>query len=170
MKVDRILQGGIFVMLFAFVGVLYLSLHDNVVKAGDKAPRFSIKTDNGKIITARDFGGKLLILNFWATWCEPCIAEVPSLNQLQRALGPQGVVVVGVSQDEDPKAYQNFLSRFRVSYLTARQPSKDIQLMYGTVKIPETYLIDRNGKVVEKVVSDADWASPRMIEHVQSLL
>jgi cytochrome c biogenesis protein CcmG/thiol:disulfide interchange protein DsbE len=170
MKVDRILQGGIFVMLFAFVGVLYLSLHDNVVKAGDKAPGFSIKTDNGKIITARDFGGKLLVLNFWATWCEPCIAEVPSLNQLQRALGPQGVVVVGVSQDEDPKAYQNFLARFRVSYLTARQPSKDIQLMYGTVKIPETYLIDRNGKVVEKVVSDADWASPRMIEHVQSLL
>jgi cytochrome c biogenesis protein CcmG/thiol:disulfide interchange protein DsbE len=170
MKVDRILQGGIFVMLFAFVGVLYLSLHDNVVKAGDKAPGFSIKADNGRIITARDFGGKLLVLNFWATWCEPCIAEVPSLNQLQRALGPQGVVVVGVSQDEDPKAYQNFLARFRVSYLTARQPSKDIQLMYGTVKIPETYLIDRNGKVVEKVVSDADWASPRMIEHVQSLL
>src|ERR1700733_8001262 len=110
MKVDRILQAGILAMLFAFVGVLYLSLHDNVVKAGDTAPGFSIKADNGRIITARDFGGKLLVLKFWATWCEPCIAEVPSLNQLQRALGPQGVVVVGVSQDEDPKAYKNFLA------------------------------------------------------------
>src|ERR1700679_2132944 len=117
MKVDRILQAGIVAMLFAFVGVLYLSLHDNVVKAGDRAPDFTIKADNGKTITARDFGGKLLILNFWATWCEPWIAEVPSLNQLQRALGSRGVVVLGVSQDEDPKAYQNFLARFRVSYL-----------------------------------------------------
>lgn len=170
MKVDRILQAGILAMLCAFVGVLYLSLHDNVVKAGDKAPDFSIKADNGKTITARDFGGKLLLLNFWATWCPPCISEVPALNQLERTLGPDGVVILGISEDEDPTAYQNFLTRFHVNYLTARQPSKDIRLKYGTIQIPETYLIDRNGKVVEKVVSDADWASPRMIEHVKSLL
>jgi cytochrome c biogenesis protein CcmG/thiol:disulfide interchange protein DsbE len=170
MKVDRIIQAGIFAMFAAFVGVLFLSLHDNVVKAGDRAPDFSIRADNGKVITAKDFGGKLLLLNFWATWCPPCISEVPALNQLQRTLGPDGVVILGVSEDEDPKAYQNFLARFKVSYLTARQPSKDIRLKYGTIQIPETYLIDRNGKVVEKVVSDADWASARMIEHVKSLL
>jgi peroxiredoxin len=170
MKVDRIIEAGILVTFAAFVGALFLSLHDNVVKAGDRAPDFSIRADNGKIITARDFGGKLLLLNFWATWCPPCISEVPALNQLQRTLGPDGVVILGVSEDEDPKAYQNFLARFQVSYLTARQPSKDIRLKYGTIQIPETYLIDRNGKVVEKVVSDADWASARMIEHVKSLL
>ena len=170
MKVDRILEAGILAMLFAFVGTLYLSLHDNVVQAGDRAPDFSIKADNGKTITAHDFGGKLLILNFWATWCAPCVDEVPSLNQLQAALKSQGVVVLGVSEDESPQAYQNFLDRFHVSYLTARQPTKDIRLRYGTLQIPETYLIDRNGKVVEKVVSDADWASERMIEHVKSLL
>jgi cytochrome c biogenesis protein CcmG, thiol:disulfide interchange protein DsbE len=170
MKVDRIIEAGILATFAAFVGVLFLSLHDNVVKAGDRAPDFSIRADNGKIITAKDFGGKLLLLNFWATWCPPCISEVPALNQLQRTLGPDGVVILGVSEDEDPKAYQNFLARFQVSYLTARQPSKDIRLKYGTIQIPETYLIDRNGKVVEKVVSDADWASARMIEHVKSLL
>lgn len=170
MKVDRIIQGGIVAMLFAFSGVLYLSLHDNVVKAGDRAPDFSIKTDSGKVITARDFGGKLLILNFWATWCPPCVSEVPSLNQLQRALGPDGVVVLGVSEDKDPQAYQNFLARFNVSYQTAREPSADTKTKYGTIQIPETYLINRDGKVVEKVVSDADWSSPRMIEHVKSLL
>jgi cytochrome c biogenesis protein CcmG/thiol:disulfide interchange protein DsbE len=170
MKVDRILQAGIFAMLCAFVGVLYLQLHDNVVKAGDRAPDFTIQADNGKTITARDFGGKLLLLNFWATWCPPCISEVPALNQLQRTLGPDGVVILGISEDEDAKAYQNFLARFHVDYLTARQPGKDIRLKYGTIQIPETYLIDRNGKVVEKVVSDADWASQRMIEHVKSLL
>ncbi|MGA2712467.1 MAG: TlpA disulfide reductase family protein [Bryobacteraceae bacterium] len=170
MKVDRILEAGIFVMLLAFVGTLYLSLHDNVVKVGDRAPDFSIQADNGKTITARDFGGKLLILNFWATWCPPCVDEVPSLNQLESALGPQGVVVLGVSEDESPQAYRDFLARFHVSYLTARQPTKDIRLKYGTLQIPETYLIDRNGKVVEKVVSEVDWSSDRMIQHVKSLL
>lgn len=170
MKVDRILEAGIVLMLFAFVGTLYLSLHDNVVKAGDRAPDFSIQADNGKTITPHDFGGKLLILNFWATWCPPCVDEVPSLNQLEAALGSQGVVVLGVSEDENPQAYKDFLDRFHVSYLTARQPTKDIRLKYGTLQIPETYLINQNGKVVEKVVSEVDWSSDRMIQHVKSLL
>jgi peroxiredoxin len=170
MKVDRILEGGIVVLLCAFVGVLYVSLHDNVVKVGDRAPDFMVHADSGRSVSVHDFGGKLLVLNFWATWCQPCVTEVPSLNQLQKALGPEGLVVLGVSEDEDPQAYKEFLNRFQVSYLTAREPSKDTKNKYGTIQIPETYLIDRNGKVVEKVVSDADWASPRMIEHVKSLL
>src|SRR5947199_10161430 len=111
MKVNRVLEAGILAMLVAFVGVLYLSLHDNVVKAGDRAPEFSIKADNGQTISARDFGGKLLILNFWATWCPPCINEVPSLGQLQRALGPRGGVLFGVSGDEDAQAYKDFLAK-----------------------------------------------------------
>src|ERR1700689_3520092 len=103
MKANRILEAALGVMLCLFVGALYLSLHDNVVKAGDTAPAFSIQTDTGKTVTARDFGGKLLILNFWATWCAPCVQEVPSLDQLERQLGQRGLVVLGVSVDKDEK-------------------------------------------------------------------
>jgi cytochrome c biogenesis protein CcmG/thiol:disulfide interchange protein DsbE len=170
MKIDRIIEGGILAMLCAFVGVLYLSLHDNVVKVGDKAPQFTVKADNGKSVTVRDFGGKLLIVNFWATWCPPCINEVPSLNELQTALGPKGLVVLGISEDEDAQAYTDFLAKFRVSYLTVRDPSKDTKSKYGTIQIPESYLIDRNGRVVEKIVSETNWSSEQMIQHVQSLL
>ena len=170
MKVDRIIEAGIGVMLCAFVGVLYLSLHENVVKVGDTAPDFSIKADNGKVLTAHDFGGKVLILNFWASWCPPCVSETPSLNELERQLGPKGLVVLGVSQDKDPKAYQDFLNRFHVTYLTAREPGADTQFRYGTLQIPESYIIDTHGKVVEKVVSETNWASEQMIQHVQSLL
>jgi cytochrome c biogenesis protein CcmG, thiol:disulfide interchange protein DsbE len=170
MKLDRILQAGIVAMLCAFVGVLYLSLHDNVVKAGDRAPDFSIKADNGRTVTARDFGGKLLILNFWATWCQPCVQEVPSLDRLQQALGSKGLVVLGVSEDKDPQAYRDFLERFHVTYMTARDPAVTIKPRYGTVQIPESYLISSNGKVVEKIVGEANWSSPQMLEHVQSLL
>jgi peroxiredoxin len=170
MKVDRILEGGIVVMLCAFVGVLYLTLHDNVVKVGDKAPDFSIQADNGKTITARNFGGKLLILNFWASWCPPCVEEAPSMENLATLLGPRGLVVLGVSEDEDPKAYKEFLDKFRVTYSTARDPTKEIKTRYGTIQIPETYLIDTNGRVVEKIVSSTNWSSEAMIQDVQSHL
>src|ERR1019366_2060376 len=152
MKADRIIEGGIVVMLCALVGVLYMSLHDNVVQAGDKAPAFSVTADNGHTVTARDFGGKLLILNFWASWCQPCVAEAPSLNQIAQELGPQAVLVLGISEDIDPQAYKDFLNRFRVSFMPVRAPSQEVKLKYGTHQIPETYLINQSGKVVEKVV------------------
>jgi len=170
MKVDRLLQAGIVLMMCTFFAVLYNSLHDNVVKAGDTAPDFSVRTDSGKTVTARDFGGKLLILNFWATWCPPCVQEVPSLNVLEHELGPKGLVVLGVSEDKDPQAYREFLDRFKVTYLTARDPNVVIKPKYGTVQIPESYLIDQNGKVVEKIVGEANWASEQMVQHVESLL
>ena len=170
MKVDRILEAGIVVMLCAFVSVLYLSLHDNVVKVGDRAPSFSITADNGKTLTARDFGGKLLILNFWASWCPPCVQEAPSMETLAAKLGPKGLVIFGVSEDEDPKAYREFLDKYHVTYPTAREPGKETKIKYGTVLIPESYFIDANGRVVEKIVSSTNWSSEEMIQHVQSLL
>jgi cytochrome c biogenesis protein CcmG, thiol:disulfide interchange protein DsbE len=170
MKVDRILEGGILVMLCAFVGVLYTSLHDNAVKVGDRAPAFSIKADNGQTVTARDFGGKLLIVNFWASWCPPCVQEAPSLSRLAQELGPKGLVVLGVSEDADQNQYQDFINRFHVPFLTARDPSQGIKHEYGTIQIPESYFIDRNGKVIEKIVSSTDWSSEQMVQHVQSLL
>jgi cytochrome c biogenesis protein CcmG/thiol:disulfide interchange protein DsbE len=170
MKSDRILQAALALMMGAFCFALYTSLHETVVNAGDKAPNFSITADGGKTITAREYGGKLLLLNFWATWCPPCVEEVPGLNELARQLGPKGLVILGVSQDKDENAYKQFLSRYQVAFLTARQPSEEIQLSYGTIQIPESYLIDRNGKVVEKFISSQPWASPQMIQHVQSLL
>jgi len=169
-RINRIIEAGIVVMLLAFTGTLYLSLHETVITVGDTAPDFSIQTDSGKTLTARDFGGKLLILNFWATWCPPCIHEVPSLNQLANVLGPKGLVVLGVSEDKDPQAYKDFIARFHVNYQTARAPDQDIKAKYGTVQIPESYLIDQSGKVVEKIVSETNWSSEQMVQDVSKYL
>jgi len=170
MKADRILHASLAVMLCLFVVALRTALHDNSVKVGDTAPDFSIRADNGKVITPRDFGGKLLILNFWASWCPPCVHETPSLDQLQRQLGSKGLVVLGVSQDQSAKDYQAFLDHFHIAFPTARQPDETIKNRYGTIQIPESYLIDQNGKVIEKVVSEVDWTSEPMVQYVQSHL
>ena len=170
MKSDRILQFALVLMMCVFCFALYSSLHETVINAGDTAPNFTVTTDNGKNITARDFGGKLLLLNFWATWCPPCIEEIPGLNALSQQLGPNGLVVLGVSVDKDENAYKQFLARNPLAYLTARNASQEINLSYGTIQYPESYLIDRNGKVLEKYISVQPWASPQMIQHVKSLL
>lgn len=169
-SVDRFLLGGIAVLLLTLTAVLSASLHEHMAKEGEAAPSFSIQTDSGNVITPTSFGGKLLLLNFWATWCPPCVDETPSLNALQRRFQNQGLVVLGISIDEKPDLYRQFLSKYQVSFQTVRDPSKKISVDYGTFKYPETYLIDSSGKVIRKVIGKEDWADERVISYVQSLL
>ena len=170
MKTQRILQVSIAALLGVFVYVLFVSLYEHVVDVGDAAPDFSITADNGRTISASNFGGKLLVLNFWATWCRPCIEEMPSLDQFQRAFRDSGVVVLGVSVDKDEKTYRRLLSRLNVSFLTARDPEHTINAEYGTFMFPETYLINSAGKVVMKVINSRDWTDEKMVSDVKSLL
>jgi cytochrome c biogenesis protein CcmG, thiol:disulfide interchange protein DsbE len=168
--IDILPQAALAVMMAAFCFALYSQLHETIVNAGDKAPNFSVTASNGRTITARDFGGKLLLVNFWATWCPPCVDEIPGLNELAQQLGPKGLVIVAISQDKDENLYNQFLAKNPLIFPTVRDPSENIQLSYGTIQIPESYLIDRNGRVIEKFISSQPWASPQMMEHVQSLL
>ena len=167
---DRYLQIAMGALAVLLLVAIYEPLHETLVQVGDRAPDFSIKADNGRTYTKANFGGKLLILNFWATWCPPCREELPSLDALQRTLGPRGLVVLAVSVDKDEKVYRDFLAANNVAVTTARDPGQDINREYGTVQFPESYIIDQNGKVVEKIISSTNWMDERMVSHVQSML
>src|SRR5437867_11787424 len=122
LKLERMIRTLIVLLLGVFVYVIFDSFHERLVLVGDSAPDFSITADSGRTITRSSFGGKLLVLNFWATWCQPCIEELPSLDAFQKRFAGSGVVVLGVSVDKDEKTYRDFLARARVSFLTARDP------------------------------------------------
>ena len=171
-KVDRAIMLAIVALLGVLAWIVVDSIQEHIVVAGDTAPNFTIKTDSGIEISPRNFGGRVLVLNFWGTWCAPCVQEVPSLDQFQRILAGSGVVVLGVSVDRNEKVYRNFLKRFQVSFQTARDPDANISVRYGTFKYPETYIIDRNGKVVQKIVGppEKSWTDPEMLSYVKSLL
>ena len=169
-RTDNILLGGIALLLIAFVGVLAQSLDEHMVKEGDRAPAFSVRTDSGRTISTTDFGGKLLILNFWASWCAPCVEEMPSLDNLQKQLGNKGLVVLGLSIDKDANAYRQFLARTPVAFDTARETTQMVNVDYGTLQVPETYIIDRSGKVLKKIVGKETWNDERVINYVDSLL
>jgi len=169
-RTDTLLRAGIGLLLVALIVAIYSGIHERIVIAGDEAPEFTIKADNGRTVTLPNFGGKILVLNFWATWCPPCVQETPSLSRFAATYAPKGVVVLGVSVDKDEKAYRAFLSKAGLSLLTARDPQHKISAEYGTFLYPETYLIDAKGKVVQKIISNADWNDERLVSYVKSLL
>jgi cytochrome c biogenesis protein CcmG/thiol:disulfide interchange protein DsbE len=144
-------------------------LRDTSAKEGGPAPEFSVKTDQGNRVTLRSFGGKILVLNFWATWCAPCVQEIPSLNAFQKRFAKSGVVVVAVSVDKSEQKYKTFLNRIPVSFETARDPSQDLNAEYGTFQFPETYII-KDGRIMRKFPNAEDWLSDDMTQYVQSLL
>lgn len=167
-KIDlfvKILIGG---LLAALAVVIAGSLNERVVKAGDIAPDFSITTDSGRKITPTDFGGKVLVLHFWASWCAPCVDEAAPLNEFARKVADSGVVVAGISIDTNEKAYRRFIAANHIAFETARDPEANISSSYGTFKVPETYIIDRTGKVVQKIIGEGDWGDAAM-NYVKSL-
>jgi cytochrome c biogenesis protein CcmG, thiol:disulfide interchange protein DsbE len=169
-SIDRVLMISILFLAGGLVWTVAGTLEQHITNAGDTAPNFSVVTEGGRTITRSDFGGKLLVLNFWASWCPPCIAELPSLNEFAREYAGQGVVVLGVSIDKNENLYKKFLVQRNVGFETARDPDANISISYGTFQIPETYIIDRNGKVLEKVISDQNWMDPQFLDRVKFML
>ena len=167
-KVDRLLRIAICAMVAVLAFVIYSAIHERVVVAGDSAPDFAVTADNGRAVSLSHFGGKLLVLNFWASWCGPCVEEEPSLSQFARNYADKGVVVLGLSVDKDENAYRAFLRRFKPEFLTARDSK--VHADYGTFMYPETYIIDANGRVLRKFPEAVDFSNPELTNYVNSLL
>ena len=168
LKLERAIQTLIGLLLAVFVYVIFDSFHERLVEVGDSAPDFSITTDNGRTITNSNFGGKLLVLNFWATWCPPCVEETPSLSRFAAQYQDKGVVVLAVSVDRDEKAYRKFLDKYRPAFLTAREDK--VHADYGTFMYPETYIIDASGKVLRKYAEPVDFMSQENLSFINSAL
>ena len=133
---------------------------------GKPAPQFVV-SDGEHTFDLSKLRGHIVVLNLWATNCAPCIEELPSLLALQRKM-PQ-LAIVAVSWDENPNAYQRFLTLHHVDLLTVRDPDQRVANLYGTVLIPETYIIDRNGILRRKFVSAQDWTSPEIVNYLSKL-
>lgn len=145
-------------------------LHDYNVEPGDRAPGFSLTTDSGQGVSLSDYKGKWVLLNFWASWCPPCVQETPSLNRLQDELRDKGLVVIGISEDESKEAYDAFIERFGITFPTVRDTSKTVKIQYGTQLIPDSYLINPEGYVVRKYVGPENWMRPEVLNYFRSLM
>lgn len=112
-----------------------------------KAPEFTRRDLNGGNLDLATFRGKVVLLNFWATWCAPCQVEMPRFVQWQRQYGPQGFQVIGISMDDDPALARKLSVKLKLNYPVAMGDEKLGELYGGVLGLPLTYLIDRNGEI-----------------------
>jgi cytochrome c biogenesis protein CcmG, thiol:disulfide interchange protein DsbE len=137
-------------------------------RVGSPANDFTVK-DSDRTVSLNQFRGQVVVLNFWASWCSPCVAELPSMMEMQDRLRNRGVTVLGVSIDVDGDAYHRFIQQKNVNFLTVRDPDQRVAGMYGTSVWPESYIIDREGLMRRKVVGPINWDSPDILEFLSKL-
>lgn len=111
--------------------------------------------------TLEDYAGDVILLNIWATWCDPCREEMPAIERLHRAFGPRGLKVLAVSIDGkgDEGAIRSFVREYGLTFAILHDPEGDIQRIYRTTGVPETFVIARDGIIRKKVIGAADWSS-----------
>ena len=115
--------------------------------------------------------GRLVVLNFWASWCPPCVAELPSLERLERALADEGLSVVTLATDEDAAALRRFVEDQRLALRVLLDPGgREAASAYGVGGYPETFVIDRAGRVLQHVPGPAEWDSPEWQSRLRGLL
>ncbi|HWP83740.1 MAG TPA: TlpA disulfide reductase family protein [Terriglobia bacterium] len=160
-------------MGFVLFFVLFFSRpsgQQRAVGLGELVPDFTLPKDDGQPVSLADFRGQIVVLNFWASWCAPCVDELPSLKRFAQQYAGKGVTVLGVSLDEDPEAYKEFLARFQINFLNVRNASRNVSDLYGTFKLPETYIISKDGHLLNKIIGPTDWTSQQMLDYFNALI
>src|SRR5438034_8372497 len=125
----------------------------------------------GRTVRLSGLRGKVVVLNLWATWCAPCIEEMPSMERLYGRLRDTDFALLAISQDEDGKrVVAPFVERMHLTFPVLLDPERQVGDRYGVTGYPETFVIDRNGYVVEHVVGPRDWAAPDEIAALEALI
>jgi thiol-disulfide isomerase/thioredoxin len=135
------------------------------------APAVSLTEPGGATVDLADFKGKLVLVNFWATWCEPCLREMPSIERLQSRLGDR-IAVLAVSEDRGgSKAVDPFVEKLGLKSVKIYvDPKSAVGRLFEVRGLPTSFLIDRDGKVVGRVEGAAEWDSPKIMAVIQPLL
>jgi peroxiredoxin len=151
----------VLVVLFALVLMAKNGKKSGPIEQGDRAPDFRLTATDGKTVSLSDFKGKVALVHFWATWCPPCVEEIPTIAALAPYLREHGIELLAVSVDEGgADAVTAFLRERGLSVPVLMDPDRMTASSYGTFMFPETYVVGRDGKVKRKVIGPIDWRDP----------
>jgi len=160
----------------AVVGALFFlgqngGQRTRIIREGDRAPEFRLSSLDGRAVDLSSHRGKVVMVHFWATWCPPCVEELPTLERLYRSSFGKDLEILAVSVDEGGAgAVVPFMQKNRFALPILLNPDQSVSRTYGTFKFPETYLVDREGIVRKKVIGAADWMSPAAQQAIQAML
>ena len=161
---------GILVLLQNKDSFLNLSGKPQLVK-GVPAPNFTLPGLDGKMVSLADYKGKVVFLNIWATWCPPCVEEMPSMEKLYQELKGEDFEILAVSIDAlGAKEVIPFMKKHQLSFPALTDTKGAIKSLYQTTGIPESFIIDKNGIIVEKIIGPSDWATTSTFRYFRNLI
>jgi peroxiredoxin len=141
------------------------------LEAGRPAPNFTLPGLDGKMISLSDYRGHVVLVNIWATWCPPCVGEMPSMEKLYRALKGENFEILAVSIDAlGKKAVAPFMKKYNLSFPALMDPDGTIKTLFQTTGVPESFIINQEGILIEKVIGPKDWATPQVVGFFRNLL
>ena len=146
-------------------------LGDPRLVKGESAPNFTLPDLDDKMVSLADFKGKVVLLNIWATWCPPCVEEMPSMEKLYRELKDENFVILAVSIDvTGAKAVVPFMKKHNLSFPALTDTKGKIKTLYQTTGVPESIIIDKDGIIVEKIIGPRDWATSSAFRFFRNLI
>ncbi|MEI8356400.1 MAG: TlpA disulfide reductase family protein [Deltaproteobacteria bacterium] len=163
-------------LYFLLAGLILLSLsacqRDSSAPAKSRqAPDFTLTTLSGENFRLADSRGKVVMLNFWATWCPPCQEELPSLADLNKAMSGKNFQMQTVALDKEGRsAVEGYFRRTGVRVPTLLDASGSVGKIFGVTGIPETFLIDKEGLIRKKIIGPINWSDPQVINYLQKLI
>lgn len=138
---------------------------------GYLAPRFTLRNLRGNFDSLESYRGRVIVLNFWATWCAPCRVEMPSFEKLYRRYRSEGVTILAVTMDKNANAeIKSFTEKHSLSFPILLDSKGEVERLYPSMTVPFTYVIDRNGRIVARVDGAKNWESVETFEAIEYLL
>lgn len=164
----------VLIALLVVIGVgayIYLNLPSTTaVVAGDVAPDFQLEDTKGNQVSLASLRGKIVMVNFWATWCPPCIEEMPSMERLNEVMAGDDFVMLAINTEADGRnVVPPFLKKTPHTFPVLYDDKGVVQSRYGVFKFPESFIVGKDGKVIEKVIGPLDWSSPDTIAYFKGL-
>jgi len=162
-------------LFFSLIGLLAaLAIYSGgggTIEIGAVTPDFELKGPDGEFVRLSDFRGKFVFLNFWATWCKPCVDEMPAMMTLNEALKDRDFQMLAVSVDTNWEAIEEFYAQYELNLPTLLDPAQAVSRgRYKATGFPETFLIDQEGYLQRRVIGPQRWADPRVIAQIEEMI
>jgi peroxiredoxin len=134
------------------------------------APDFALQDVEGNPHRLADYRGKPVVLNFWATWCAPCRAEMPSMQRAHESVADEGIAIVAINVGDDADSIQRFLAEVPVDFPLPMDIDMKVVQAYAARGLPTTFVIDPDGRLVYSAAGDREWDDPKILDQVRALI